>query len=116
MDPGATANTKGSYAEITSSTSYDTRMLLIAFGGQGNLIRTNCRWLVDIATGSAGSETVIIADLAVGSHNIGDNVLPAYIGPIPVHIPAGTRIAARCQCDITDATDRLMDIALYGIS
>jgi hypothetical protein len=40
---------------------------------------------------------------------------PNTVGPLPVDIPAGTRIAARMQASITDATDRLMDVIVYGI-
>jgi hypothetical protein len=40
---------------------------------------------------------------------------PATFGPLSVQIPANTRLSARCQCSITDATDRLIEVALYGL-
>jgi len=40
---------------------------------------------------------------------------PPVLGPFPVAIPSGSRIAARAQCNISDATDRLFDVAVYGV-
>lgn len=115
IDPGGSANTKGSYAEITAATGHRYKALLISFGQQANAARTACYWLVDIAIGAAGSEKVIISDLIIGGSNNTMAIHPRVIGPIPVDIPAGTRIAVRAQCTITDATDRLFDNILYGI-
>jgi hypothetical protein len=35
---------------------------------------------------------------------------------LPVSIPAGSRIAARAQSSINDATDRLFDLEVIGVS
>lgn len=114
VDPGGTANTKGAWSEITAS-SNKVDMLSIVFGNQLNAAMATAHWLFDIGIGAAGSETILIPDLMVSSDVGDDRLSPVSIGPIPVNIPAATRIAVRSQCDIIDATDRLLDVALYGI-
>lgn len=115
IEPGGTAHTKGSWVQITSSTTRDTRALIIGLGNQGNQSRSNQQWLLDIGTGAAASERVIIADQALTGSTNDDLVGPSHIGPIAVFIPAGTRIAARAQCSLTDATDRLFDLAIHTL-
>lgn len=113
VDPGGTAHTKGSYSEITASTTRRIRKLHIGVGNQGNNVRSYAEYLLDIAIGAASSEQVIIPDIPlIGAQNevIASNVGTSFM----VDIPAGTRIAARAQCSITDATDRLVDLTIHG--
>jgi hypothetical protein len=116
IDPGGSANTKGSYTQITASTNKSHRYLTIAFGNRLNGTMTSGSWLVDIAIGGAGSEVVIISNLNLHAVSTADGITPQVITRIPVNIPAGTRIAVRAQSSITDATDRLVDVAIYGES
>lgn len=115
VDPGGTAHTKGAYSQINGATSAPIRALLVAIGGQVNFTRATCGWLVDIAIGAASSERIIIPDLALVCDVGSDDVTPFVLGPFFIDIPAGVRLAARAQCSITDASDRLFDIVLYGI-
>lgn len=112
IDPGATVDTKGSYVEIESSTSYPIHALSIAFNGKG-AARSLYGWLFDIAVGSAGSEEIIVSDILVLSS--GNQVItPQQLPFIPVSIPAGSRIAVRCECSGNNSTTRLLDVILYG--
>lgn len=113
VDPGGTAHTKGAYSEIVASAAAPLRRLLVLFGNQANAARTTCKWLVDIAIGAGGSETIVVADLFV--HGSGFELLFPQAVSFPVSIPAGSRLAVRAQCNITDATDRLFDVILYGV-
>jgi len=112
VDPGGTANTKGDYSEITSSSTNPIKHLILGFGSNSNGSMTESVWLVDIAVGAEESEQVLIANIPLIS-NSGENMF--WVSSFPCHIPAGTRISARAQCSIIDATDRLFDIAIYGI-
>ncbi len=116
IDPGASANTKGAWVEITSGCLRPILGLSIAIGNQLNTARTTGAWLLDIGVGAAGSETVIIPDLGLIASGTSDRVSPYVFPFIPLSIPVGTRISARAQSTITDATDRTFDIILYGIS
>lgn len=116
IDPGGSANTKGSYTEITSATSADHQWWVVAAANQTNAARADGGWLVDIAVGGAGSESVVISNLHFYASAVQSNVLPYFYPPIPLVISSGTRIAARAQCQSTDATDRLLDLVLIGFS
>lgn len=97
---GGTANNKGSYTQITASTTNDASMLYVCMHGGAS---TGTTGLLDIAIGGSGSEVIIIPDIPFcfnennieGVQSVGVN--PCMVGPIPVQIPAGTRIAARIQ-------------------
>jgi hypothetical protein len=116
VDPGATINTKGAYSEIVASTSRAIRVLNVAFGNQVNTARTNCNWITDLAVGAAGSEQILIPDICSHADANADAVCPMASGPYFCNIPAGTRLAARSACLINDATDRLFDLIIYGVS
>lgn len=114
IDPGASANTKGAWTQLTASSAALAGFAL-AFGTQANTTRTRCTWLIDIGIGGAGSEQVLLADLLLSTDTSSDNMAPGATPFLPLSIPAGTRIAARAACSITDATDRLFDLVLYGV-
>jgi hypothetical protein len=112
VDPGGTANTKGAYAELESSTSDDITEFIICFGTADNVAHTSCKWLLDIAIGGPGVEEIILPDILVAQHA----QEPTKISiPVPQGIPAGTRIAVRSQCTITDAVDRILTVSLNGV-
>ena len=112
IDPGASAGAKGAWTQLTASSPIPARGVIVMLGNQNNSARTNCTWLVDIGIGAAGSETVLMPDMLFAGSAGADTIGPCYWPLTAVAIPAGTRIAARASCSITDATDRLFDIAL----
>ncbi|KKK98248.1 hypothetical protein LCGC14_2644640, partial [marine sediment metagenome] len=115
IDPGGTAHTKGSYVELDASSDHHHKGLLASFGMGQNASATAGSFLVDIAVGAATSEQVLIQNLFVGVSSALDHPAPVFCGPFPVSIPESTRLAVRAQSTITDATDRLIDVALYGL-
>lgn len=114
IDPGSTADTKGTWVEIASSTGNPIRWLGILIGAKTNAALTTGRWRMDIGVGSAGSEQVLLGDIDLSASAGSDSIGPMAIG-VPVRIPAGTRLAVRAQSNITDATDRLFDAMLLGV-
>jgi hypothetical protein len=116
IDPGAMANTKGSYVEVKDSTAANTKFIIPMVAGKGNAARTGGSWLLDIATGAAMSESVIIANLYFDAHTATDAILPQVYPPIPIEVASGTRLSVRAQSDITDATDRLLDVILILVN
>lgn len=112
IDPGASTNTKGSWVEITSSLSADVKFVIPMIHNRGNSVRDSAGWLLDIGTGSAGSESVVVADLALMARSAGDVIRPANYPPFPIEIASGTRVAVRAQSTINDATDRLFDFSM----
>lgn len=90
---GETAHTKGAWTELISSTTHTSSQLVFAAGlSQAS---QNSAALVDIGVGPAGSEVLIIENLPCGMAASNSN----WQVPLPVEVPAGSRIAIRFQCD-----------------
>lgn len=89
---GGVAHTKGSYAELTASTPSESSRLHVVIR---NADTDQRKFLVDVATGGAGSETVVIPNVA---YHVGDAGRKAATLSVDVDIAASTRIAVRCQC------------------
>ena len=113
VEPGGTANTKGSYVEFAASTTFPIRRIILGSTVLSTSI-TNATWLVDVAVGASGSEQVIVPDIPFAAGANQDQADPAVIA-FDVNIPAGSRIALRSQCSITDVNDRRINFALHGV-
>jgi hypothetical protein len=115
IDPGGTINTKSAYVQITASTTARIDILTVYYTGL-NTSSTFAAWSIDIATGAAGAETIIIPDLRATANPAGGipNLRPAYV-TLPVSIPAGTRIAARVSANFTTASARVITVAVVGM-
>lgn len=93
----ATPHTKGAYVQIVASTGFAANRVVINCGVNG-LSNTNSSALMDFAIGAAGSETVIMENVAVGYSQFGTTY------DLPVQIPSGTRLSARMQSAISSRT------------
>jgi hypothetical protein len=95
----ATPHTKNTtYAQLIAATAWDAFAILIMISDTFTSA-TNTSTLVDIAIGSAASETVIIPNLNAGYAQVsgGDERQGAQKYWFPLHIPAGSRISATSQ-------------------
>jgi hypothetical protein len=106
-------DTKGSYAQITASTPADFRAIVLALGIAGNTLFDGRFFLLDLAVGGAGSEQIILPDLAFRADST-ENFSPCVTPLLPIDIPAGTRLAVRGAND--DATVDHPDVIIYGVS
>lgn len=97
VDPNDTANTKGTWAQITAATSSEIDAIAV-IAGCSSAPAGNLDLLYDIGTGAAAAETVVVANLALQYRASQKNVSPVAFSPLPLSIPAGTRIAMRAQC------------------
>jgi hypothetical protein len=100
------ANTKGSYTQLTASTTVDISYVIITLtAANGNAILS----AVDIAFGAAASEQVRVNNLMAS---------PAFIpGPVvyafPLSIPKGTCLSARCQ---STTASQVTGVSIIGAS
>lgn len=94
-------NTKGSYAQLIAATAFPAQKLVLMFDTPSNSARD---FLVDIAIGAGGSETIIISNLLVSTPN--DTTFMGGSFTFDIRIPAGTRLSARCQCTSSSSTLR----------
>lgn len=112
VDPGGSANTKGSWVTVAASVNR-IRSMIINF----NLINTaatTALWRVDIGIGA--TPQIVFPDLALAANTTNDELGQQSFGPFPMQIPAGVALKVRAQCNITDATDRVLRIcAIYGM-
>jgi hypothetical protein len=97
------ANTMGSWVELIASTSFAANGITI-FLNSNTSSSVSTDMLVDIGVGAASSELVRIPSLMAGGapNWTGVGLLAAY--HFNIHIPAGSRIVARCQCATASRT------------
>lgn len=101
-------HTKGSYTQLISSTTYDWHGFWLHAGNTGTSgAATDV--LLDIAIGASSSEQIILPDWMVGwATNSSGSYKHLWV---PLFIPRGTRIAARCQALI--ASD-VVNVLVFG--
>jgi hypothetical protein len=64
ITPNATANTKGSWVELTASLDHDTTGgIIITLGSIESSTTSEGSYLVDIGIGGSGSEEVVLSNL-----------------------------------------------------
>jgi len=92
VDADPAANTKGAWVQLVASTPAADSLTLLISSGQAS-----GHYLIDIGIGGAGSEQVLVADLMFSA-------MVRVITPVtfPLHIPAGSRLSARCQSRLID--------------
>lgn len=90
LSAGGSAWTKGSYSQITASTSEADYLVGIVLSGANS-----ADFEVDIATGGAGSEAVISTIAFTKYTNVQGHVVSL---PYPIAVGSGVRIAGRCSC------------------
>jgi hypothetical protein len=103
-----TSNAKGSYTQLTASTTAPIRLLMLCFG-QGGVTVGPMDFGFDIAVGAGGSEVVVIPDISVWLTNTNGDILPSFL-VLPVDIPAGTRLSARVKCTSNGQAPQLVVI------
>ena len=91
-------NTKGPYTQLVAATGIDCAHFWVTPIVQS----TNQRSLIDIATGAAASEVILVADFMYFAGNA-SNQGPNFNAQINADIPTGTRLAARIQQDVAFA-------------
>lgn len=116
VDPGAVANTKGAWTQLTASCPLPLKALYIDNSNLVQTARSSADWLLDIGIGAAASELVIIPNIWIECVTIEDTIAHFPTPLIPVSVPAGSRISARCQCSLTTATLRNLALGIMGFA
>lgn len=101
LTANASANTKGTYVELTSSSPIDADGFLLT----ATVPTVAIDHMIDIAVGAASSEVVVLANFAF--ELFFEAGAPSVFIPVP--IPAGSRISARVQGSTGSAT---IDVSL----
>lgn len=107
----STSHTKGTWVEVTAATSFAYEALHVTAMEDPTSGGADV-FLVDIGVGASGSEIVIVPNILIDNNRAAlGQVLVAL--NLPLAIPAGTRIAVRCQ-DSTGSGTRSTRIGLVG--
>lgn len=112
----ASTNTKGSWTSLIDPLNFDVYRLWLGLSDT-NTSATIERVLLDIGYGptGGGSEQVIISNLLAGGlQNTGSNLGPSRIIDLPIYIPSGTALRARCQSNIGSNTVRVWAVVWGG--
>jgi hypothetical protein len=102
-DAASAIHTKTAWAELTPSTSDDISLAYFCMAAGTPNSSNSTEFLVDFATGGAGSEVVLAENLAI-STDVNTRINQAAYGPIPISVPAGTRLSYRFQSSLDSAT------------
>jgi len=94
------AGVAGAWVQLFASLARKTNYLTIHFDGNN----TGNEYHIDIGTGAAASEVVVIPQLEYEVDLTGNNQIP-IVYPMKVNIAAGTRLAARVTA--TNNTDTI---------
>lgn len=106
-------HTKGAYTEIVASLPDDVGFVILRWGGTSTTT-FDTSMLLDVAVGGAGSEVVKIPNLPVGfAGSITSTTQPAVLG-LPIAIPSGSRVAARCQAIQVGGDTVSVSMDFYG--
>lgn len=114
LDAGATSNAKGAWTVLSSSVSKSIRAVII-----GNrypaATSSTVNMFLELGTGSSGNESTVMSHYIIRHHDSFRTAMPstylcAY--PIPVNIPAGSRLVGRLQCNNNGAGQRVQDITV----
>lgn len=118
MEPGTVVNTKGSWVQLTASTARDYYGLMFGLDINNTTSTGNNPMLLDIGIGAAGLEKIIIPNLFISkmsAANVARIIVPPALPIFPISIPAGTRIAARCQSISNTLGARNWGLTGYGV-
>lgn len=94
---------KGAYAQLVASTAQDARGIIVTPQAAGGL-----RSLFDIAVGGAGSEVVIIPNIATGEGTGYQSVF------FPIAIPAGSRLSCAVSCSTSASAGHMSVTLVYA--
>jgi len=125
VDPGATSNTKGAYAEI-SFTSHTNNVLNgdslantydwfgYSMNANHNTVMSGNSGFMDVATGAAASEVIFAKDIYAAYTIL--EISPFHV-PLITHTgvaTSGTRVSARMESNSTNDPDRKRGVLLFG--
>lgn len=101
---------EGGWVQIAAATSFDYAAIQLMLN---NSTSTATRQHLDFAVGPAGNERIILENLLVDACAAWR---PSIGLRLPIHVPAGSRLAARQAKDSSYGASRNMDVTLVGIA
>lgn len=109
--------TYGSWTEIAASCERIKALMIACGHGQADWMTFSDQWYqIQIGVGGAGSEQNILTLYEAGaSSSATGTVSQMVLGPYYVDIAPGSRLSARIGKQYSSASQRTIDVVLYGI-
>lgn len=118
VSSAATANNVGNWTQFLSATAIAATSTISAIHFQAigwtQTTNTDNSMLLDIGKGAAGSETVIVPDIAIGGANNSGGQGPCLL--LPVRVPGATRLAVRVRAATASRGILLTNILTSGVT
>lgn len=112
IDPGGSANAKGSYTSL-GTTSSEWRGLYINMWASSGL---GMDLLVDIAVDIGGNKMILAGcDDIPAAKGSSSALRPNFWGLVPCNLPAGSALYARAQCTSTTGGSRTLNVNAFGV-
>jgi hypothetical protein len=110
----ATGGAEGDWTPLAPVTAQPVQAVILLMGNQATTTESAAqRTFWDIGIGAIGSERAILSNIVQAANVTSDMMLPQYLGPIPLHIPAGATISARAAARVVNLNT---DIAILAFS
>ena len=109
----STANTFGSWVQLSASTAEEMRGFVVAAIRAQASWTTGQRIVYQVGIGSAGNEEVIFSgqEIATNAQEVGNGHISPFVA---VQIASGQRVAIRAQSNAANA-DGDLDYVIYGV-
>jgi hypothetical protein len=98
LTASGTAHIKGAWTQLIAATDFDVSGIWMMHRDGISVSAVDTSMLIDIGLGAAASERVLVENIAVGFSGSTRSIF------LPVYIPSGERIAARCQSAVVSET------------
>lgn len=105
----SSVHTKGAWTQLVAATTYDFSGVIVWFDWADAAGR---EYMIDVGVGAAGSETVIVPNLALSRCSTTDRLFHSCVY-LPISIPAGSRLSLRAQSGVSGAYT--MYVAVQGL-
>lgn len=112
VDSGGSANTLGSWVDMTTSTERD-HALVVAMIERGATGPTASA-MVTVELGLWNGSAYVTQCSFIVRHTTGGFPNPNWYGPLSLPMPKGSRLGVRSQSDSTDAGARLLRVSVIG--
>lgn len=115
IDPGATANTKGSWTTLAAATAYDIDAFVVMVNTDpATATQSDAEGFIDIAIEVSATQYVILGNYPFMQSGSEVSAAPRVI--VPTQIAKGSKVVARAQSTLNTAGRRVFDLSLVGFN
>jgi len=107
ISAAGSVNTKGSYTDIGGTTSFDYEWIVVVIGN-GSPGGNAADYVLDMAINVAGNRFIVAEDLRYSNIRAAAEQWDIY--SLPLHIPSGSQLSARCAASVASTNFQVVII------